>query len=464
MLFPLITFPYATRVLEADGIGIVNFYQSIISYISLVTCLGIPLYATREIAKVKNDPCELSKVTTEILWLHILLTICGYILVVIFCFSIPRIKENSILFLILSTSIIFTTIGCEWFYRGTEDFKYITIRGIIVRIIYVPLLFCFVRTKNDLIVYGILTVIASVGNNSFNFYRLRKFIALHDFKEAIKHPGVHLKGALKIFALTAAISIYTQMNIVILGFMTTATNVGYYVAATRITTILSGIVTALQTTLLPRASSLVAQNNAEGFKYTIKKVINFIYCIALPMSVGLIIMSPEIIYTFCGPTYEPSVVTLRIVAINLFIIALSGVISGGILLPLGKENIATISCILGAIVNVVFNLIMIPIFFQNGAALASIATECTVTLSMIFLGRKYIPIKIYENGYLHYIIASIVMFVACDAIQSFNYGTLYRLIIIPIIGIFMYSVVLLTLRDKFALEIISQLRRKIFRI
>ena len=127
MLFPLITFPYVCRVIGADGIGQVNFYNSIVSYISLFTCLGIPMYAIREIARDRNDVVKMNRTALEILLLHTFLTLVGYIVVAILCITVPQIQVNISLFLVLSLTIFFTAIGCEWFYQGIEDFKYITI-------------------------------------------------------------------------------------------------------------------------------------------------------------------------------------------------------------------------------------------------------------------------------------------------------------------------------------------------
>lgn len=178
ILFPLITFPYSSRILLAEGIGEVNFYQSIISYISLVVGLGIPLYAVREIARVRNDRKQLNVTTIEILSLHGITTLIGYLVVAILCFTVPKIQTDLPLFLLLSSSIFLTTIGCEWFYKGIEDFKYITVRGLIVRMIGIILLFTLVKTKNDILWYGITITLTSVGNSVFNFIRLRKYLCI----------------------------------------------------------------------------------------------------------------------------------------------------------------------------------------------------------------------------------------------------------------------------------------------
>ena len=154
MLFPLITFPYVCRVIEADGVGQINFFQSIISYISLFTCLGIPMYAIREIARDRSDVIQMNRTAMEILLLHSMLTLVGYAIVAILCLTITQIQVNIPLFLILSLTIFFTAIGCEWFYQGIEDFKYITIRGLIIKTVSVVLLFIFVKSKTDLLYYG----------------------------------------------------------------------------------------------------------------------------------------------------------------------------------------------------------------------------------------------------------------------------------------------------------------------
>lgn len=461
MVFPLVTFPYASRILEADGIGIVNFYNSIISYISLVTCLGIPLYATREIAKVKHDPRLVSSKSAEILILHLGLTLIGYIIVAILCVTVPKIKDNWALYLILSTSLIFTTMGCEWYFRGMEDFKYITIRGLICRIIYIPLLFILVKSKEDLLIYGGLTVLVTVGNNTFNFYRISRIIKLREIKDALKVPTLHLKGATKIFLLSASISLYLQVNIILLGFLTTATNVGYYVAASRISVIFSGIIVALQTSLLPRSSALLSQNNQEAFKTTMTKVLDFIACFTLPMVSGLLVMAPLVIKIIAGDSYDPSIPVLRILSINLILSIFNNFLCAGILIPQGKEKLATYACLLGGVSNIVLNFVFIPLFSQNGAAWASILTELVVGIGMIGFAYKFIPIKLWHAHYIKYIFSSILVLIICYVFWHIDSHEAYRLTVIPTIGVLTYIVLLNLLKDSFFKEIQTMVLSKL---
>lgn len=164
LVFPLITFPYASRILMADGIGQVQFFQSIINYVVLLTSIGIPLYGIKEIARARDNKEELSRTTIELVTLSVILSLVGYIIVAILCLTVGKVQENIPLFLILSSTILITSIGCPWFYSGIEDFKYITVVGILVKTLCAIFLFCIVKTRNDLLLYGAYTVAGSIGS------------------------------------------------------------------------------------------------------------------------------------------------------------------------------------------------------------------------------------------------------------------------------------------------------------
>ena len=135
ILYPLITFPYAARVLGVDGIGQILFFNSIIAYVGLFANLGIPMYAVREIAKIRDNRQMMANTTAELLLLHILFILLGYILITAICLTAPQVTKDATIFLVLSASLFLNAIGCDWFFAANEDFRYITVRGVIVRIV-----------------------------------------------------------------------------------------------------------------------------------------------------------------------------------------------------------------------------------------------------------------------------------------------------------------------------------------
>ena len=389
LLFPLITFPYASRIMMADGIGQVNFFQSIISYISLFTCLGIPMYAIREIAKVRDNLEKMTRTTVEILLLHAFLTLFGYIIVAAICMTVAKVQTDIPLFLILSVSIFFTAIGCEWFYQGIEDFKYVAIRGIVVKTVSVLLLFLLVKSKEDILWYGAYTVFGVLGGNIFNFIRLRKYLH-RDFVGFSKlHPFKHLKPALHIFVFNVIASIYLQLNNVLLGFMKDAEAVGYFTAATKLMVIAVGLSSALGTVMMPRTSNLVAENKMNEFKELVQKSYDFIIASTIPLTIGLMFVSPYIILVLCGVNFTPAILTSQIIALNVLMIGVSNVLGMQILYPMNQINIVILSISIGAITNLLLNLILIPRYGHNGTAIAYMLAETLVSISMFCFGRKY---------------------------------------------------------------------------
>lgn len=459
MLFPLITFPYVCRVIEADGIGQINFFQSIISYISLFTCLGIPMYAIREIARDRNDVVQMNRTAMEILLLHSMLTLVGYAIVAILCLTVPQIQVNIPLFLILSLTIFFTAIGCEWFYQGIEDFKYITIRGLIIKTVSVVLLFIFVKSKTDLLYYGCYTVFGVLGGNIFNFFRLRKYIHRENIIFSELHIKRHIKPVLKVFSFSVVTSIYLQLNTVLLGFLKNALAVGYFAAATKVMQMLLTMSACLGSVMMPRASHLIAENKEAEFNRLIQKSYDFTLAIALPMTIGLIFCAPSLITALCGVKFEHSILPSQIIAPIILMVAISNVFGIQVLFPKGKINIVTLCCGIGAVADLLLNLCLIPFFSYIGTSIAYLGAEVATTVSMYFIGRKYIPIIYFKKSYLTYALGCIVMAFALYGLSLLQLPTLTILLLQGCCGVLAYFIILCICKDEMIVQILSKIKR-----
>lgn len=458
MLFPLITFPYVCRVIEADGIGQINFFQSIISYISLFTCLGIPMYAIREIARDRSDVVQMNRTAMEILLLHSMLTLVGYAIVAILCLTVPQIQVNIPLFLILSLTIFFTAIGCEWFYQGIEDFKYITIRGLIIKTVSVVLLFFFVKSKTDLLYYGCYTVFGVLGGNIFNFFRLRKYIHRENIIFSELHIKRHVKPVLKVFSFSVVTSIYLQLNTVLLGFLKNALAVGYFAAATKVMQMLLTMSACLGSVMMPRASHLIAENKEDEFNRLIQKSYDFTLAIALPMTIGLIFCAPSLITALCGVKFEHSILPSQIIAPIILMVAISNVFGIQVLFPKGKINIVTLCCGIGAVADLILNLCLIPFFSYIGTSIAYLGAEVATTVSMYLIGRKYIPIIYFKKSHLTYALGCIVMAFALYGISLLQLPTLTILLLQGCCGVLAYFIILCICKDEMLVQILSKIK------
>lgn len=463
LLFPFITFPYASRIMGAAGIGQVNFYNSIISYIILFAGLGIPLYAVREIARVRDDKYKMNKTFLEIFSLHSFLTIIGYIIVLILCFTVPRIHEGLPLFLLLSLSIGFTTIGCEWFYQGIEDFKYITIRGLCFRISAIAILFIFVRSSSDIMWYGAYCVFGTVGNNVFNFVHLRKFLYIKQVKLKKIRPFKHLRAVSLVFILTAVSTIYISLNTIILGFMTTNANVGYYTTGIKFFTMVFGMVNALTTTVIPRISNIIAHKEYDKLGEMAQKLYRFTVGVTLPMVVGLIIVSPYLIVVFCGDGFRPSILVSQITAPLILVVGLSSVFGMQILYPMGKIKIMIKSAAFASIVDLLIVVLLTKNLREDATAIGYLCAEITATCSEVLLGKNFIPIKLRDKHLLLYVIGSAIMALGLYFISLTNLSNIIMVIVMCVVGIIIYGIILMLRKDFIYLSIRNMVLKRVVR-
>lgn len=461
ILFPVITFPYAARVLMPEGIGAVNFLNSIIGYIVLLTSLGIPMYAVKEVAKYRDDKLTRDKITVEIILLSTILCLLGYVAVWLLAEFVPQIHQQASLFYILSLTIVFTSIGVNWFYQGIEDFKFITVRAIIIRSLAATALFIFVKSPSDLLAYGMITVGSTVGNNFINFIHLRKHIdrGCINFSELCIFR--HLKPALQVFILNLIISLYIQLNSIMLGFISGDDAVGYFTAGTKITHIGLTLISSLGTVLLPRCSHLLKIGDKEGFASVINKSLNVTLALSLPMTAGLILLATPVTMIFCGGEYMDAIPVLYLNAPVIIFISLTNVMGIQILYPMDKVNLVILSVSGAAILNLILNFILLPEYGATGAAISTLIAEFSVLLIQILCGRKYYPFKISALFGFRYIIATIIMSIAVYAAIIQFHTDIIKLITGLSIGLIVYLLTLIIMKDSLVMEMLTIVKNKI---
>lgn len=385
-IFPLITFPYIARVLEADGNGKIQLAISIITLFSVLAQLGIPTYGIRACAAVRDDKEKLSRTVHELTVVQIFTTLLSFGLFLLCLFFVPKLREEKTLYLVTSMMIFLSNIGAEWMFKALEKYTYITVRSLLFKVISIVAMFMLVREKGDYVIYAAINVFASVGSNILNLTKLHKYIYIKPVGNYnIKR---HIKPVLVLFSYVCATIIYTTIDSVMLGFMTTDTEVGYYSVAIKIKNILVSVVTALSAVLLPRAAYYFEQGNLEEFWRLVAKALRVVILIAAPFAVYFMIYAKSSIFFLSGEMYEASVVPMMVLMPTLLFIGITSITGVQVLIPMNKEKIVLIASIIGALVDCIINAILIPSLGATGVAIGTLIAEIIVFLIQYAVLRK----------------------------------------------------------------------------
>lgn len=455
IIFPIITFPYVSRILLPEGIGQVNFVNSIVSYFSLLAGLGISNYAVREASKLRENKNDFSLLVKELAIINIISTIISYFLFFVVIFLIPKFSSYRCLLLVSSLSIAFTTLGFSWVYSALEEYEFITKNSIIFQFLSVTCMFLFVKSKENSLIYLAITVLSSVGSNICNIINLGKYITFKTIgKLKIK---VHLKPIFILFGMSVVSSIYTMLDTTMLGFMTNDVQVGYYSAATKINKLVLTLVTSACAVLFPRLSIYAEKEDKTEFFKLLNKSFAITLGIAIPATIGLNLLSEPITLIFSGKEYIPSIPVMKMMNPIIVIISISNFIGIQCLLPLRKEKITLFSVIIGAIVNFSLNLILIKKYGALGAAIATLIAETSVTLFQIIVAHKYFDKKTLLIDCLQYFIASFLMACFVCFITLMVQSEVIKIILSIFLGIIVYIITLTLLKNQF----VSEVKKKI---
>lgn len=415
LLFPLISIPYISRILGVESYGIYNFGNSIVGYFSLISMLGVSTYAIREGAAIRNNRDEINQFSSEVFSINMVSTVLSYFLLAITLLSFPTIRNYSVVILVLSASIMFSTIGADWINTIYEDFLYITIRYIVIQVLSITAMFMFVRSANDYVAYALITVIASAGANLFNVKYIRKYVKL---TFTIKmNSKKHLRPIMMLFFSNLAITIYVNSDITMLGLMANDSAVGIYSLATKVYSIVKQLLNAIMIVSIPRLASYL-HKNIDQYNQLLKKILELTITFVIPAVVGLAFLSPNIVALVGGEEYNASGNCLAILAIALIFSTIAYFFVNCILIIYKKEKFVLYVSLLSAVVNIVFNIYFIPRFSYVGTSITTVISEGLVFIVCLFKVKKLISFRIDKRTISGCLLGCVFVLFSC---LCFNY-------------------------------------------
>jgi len=451
LITPFITAPYLSRVLKADGIGTYSYNESLVSYFVLFASLGLALYGQREISYWQQDKKGRSKAFWETFLLSV---VSSLISLIAFFFFIGR-QENKILLLILSLNIVSCIVDISWFFHGMENFKLVSVRNFIFKLVNIVYIFLFVKSKSDLPLYALGICGFSFLNYVSLWFALPKYISFIPLKDL--KPFRRLPSVISLFVPTIAIQVYTVLDKTMIGAITQdAFQNGYYEQAVKMTRMVLSLITSLGTVMMSRIGSYFSNNETVKVKDSLYKSYQFVWFLAVPLAFGLSSVSSSFVPWFYGQGYEEVIPLLHVLSFLIVVIGISNVTGIQYLIPVGKQRQYTISVISGACVNFALNALLIPRYAAFGAAVASLIAEISVTGVQLFLVHKELSVYKILKTSSKYVIAGITMVAIIAVENKFLEPLAVSTIIMVASGAIIYFSVLFILKDDMIKSIFSK--------
>jgi O-antigen/teichoic acid export membrane protein len=459
--FPVITTPYVSRILGVENVGIIDFVVTYSSYFALFVALGIPLYGMREIAKQNSSQENRAQIFSELFVINIFSSLIFSIVYLITIFSIPSLSHDKEFLLIAGLSVLFVPLNVDWFFSGRERFKMVTLRTLTTKVLTVGGLFVFVHTRADIIPYLILNIVANLSGQLWNFgYMLKTEIRFHFRNLQIKK---HLNAIFILFVSNIATNVYAMMGILLLGFMSDYIQVGYYTSATKASKIILPVVIAMSPVIIAKINTIRGETNDFA---QISKLLNrsfgYMMMLALPATVGLIIVAPRFVPFFFGREFVPATISVQLLSALILLGGFSNFFANQILLGLGYDKQVAIITIFGIISGLGLNILFIPQYGSLGASIAYVVTEIIVTILSIILALKVVPVRLDVKNILQPIFAScLIIPISLGLNHILRNNLIYLLSTLVINGLVYFILMIFVFKNEQANQIFYSIIKKI---
>ncbi|WP_334329724.1 oligosaccharide flippase family protein [Companilactobacillus sp. HBUAS59699] len=455
LLVPLVTTPYLARVLGPTGVGINSYTNSVIQYFIVFGSIGVDLYGNRQIAFVRSDKRQLTQTFYEIFFMRIITIVLAYAAFGIFLMLSGQYR---IYYLAQSVSLIAAAFDISWFFMGMENFYVTVIRNFVIKILTLISIFTFVKSYSDLGIYIFILSMSLLLGNLTLFPSLRKYLVKADFH----HLSIwrHLKPSLVLFLPQVAMQIYGVLNKTMLGIMVSVKATGYFDQSDKMVKMALAIVTATGTVMLPHVANAFAKGEVKKTRHYLYQSFRFVSAIAIPIAFGLMAVTAKFVTLFFTKRFLAVIPIMIIESVVIVLIAWSNVLGIQYLIPTKQMKSYTISVVIGAIVNIIFNIPLIIKWGAIGATIATVLSELSITLYQLFSIRHQVNYRELFSDWSKYLIAGVLMFEVVFELDRILPISWKMLIFEVFVGMVFYTVLLILFRTKIIDEAKSLIRNR----
>ena len=453
IIIPFITVPYVTRVLDPQGVGIVSFTGSIVQYFTLFAALGMSIYGSRTIAYIRNDREKINETFWELFYIKLITTLLTTVVYLIIVFAISA--SYKVVYYVQSLNLIAVGFDISYFFTGIEDFKKVSLRSIIIKIISVVAIFLFVKTANDYVLYALISILGTLIGQVVLWAYLPEYIRIKKINYA--NLREHLLGMFKLFVPMIAIEVYTVLDKTMIGLINNEAEVAYYDYAQRIVKMSLMLITSLGTVMIPRVSNLVSSGYKDQVDEYAKKVFDFYTYGSVFLMVAFLSTMPTFVPMFFGQKFLKVKDLIMVISPILLFISWSNLFGMQLFVPFKLENFLTLSVVAGAVINFFLNLFLIPRYNSYGASIASVIAEFCVTLVQLLVVRKLIDVRYLFKGNWKHFVSGLITFLSVYLItMNLNINLILKLGIELVLLVVIYLGIEFLLKSDINLSVVNK--------
>lgn len=456
-VLPLIIFPYASRILGADGIGRVTYAQSISSYFQTFAGMGIATYGIREGARFRNNPHMLGKLAFELFLINAVSATVSCSLYFIIVFTNKSLKGYRDLLIAFSILIGLEAFNFEWILCVKENYFYITVRSFLIRLFTLVYMLLFLKKPSDYLTYAVVLILPTVGDKVFNFIYVFRDISWRSRKSLELRR--HIKSLIFVFGVILSATIYTLLDTTMLGMMRGDEETGLYAASMNVCRMVVKLITGVCTVFTARLSYYISEGEKEKYRNLADISLNMILIIAIPIAALLLFFPENIITVFSGDSFLEAAISMRIAAVDLLLASLSGFVGWQILLPNKKEKRFLTATCLGAVIDILLNFLLIPIWHVEGATIATVIAElCVLSCCLVGCREDFALLSVAKNLLLY--IGAALWIIVIKLFIHFE-SSLLTLIVASGLFAILYALTLLIGKNKYVIAAIERIKTRI---
>ncbi len=463
ILLPFIITPYVYRVLGAHNMGNIDYANTLYGYFGMLGLSGIYNYGLREISANRNKIGLVKTIYKNLFFIGLftnLLFLVLYIFFIHFFIQNPELKKIAY---ILCGNLVSQMIYVEWYNEAMEEFRFITIKTIGIRLLSFIFIFILVRNKTDEYIYVAITVFVAIFNYLVSYIYSRRKIKI-PFRELFKglHPAPYIIPLLTILILNNTGYLYTVFDRTLLGHYTGTESVAYFSIGQKIVELCKLAILSVVFATLPRLA-LYLNENPELYRTTLKRIMSLTMCLMIPVSAALLLLAEPIILIFGGQEYIPAISPMRIFALRIIILGVDAILYNEVIFLHGKEKILVMYNLLCGVINIILNFIFLDVLTPEISIACTLASEIIFVVICLLYIRKNIKVSVglFNKQCLRYLILSLLFIPIIYGIRLTGMNYVWLSITAISICFVFYAVTLTAVKDRNAVDLINFTRKLI---